>query len=294
MRHIDNLFKGLTLIDFAGGAMGTFLCCLLGDNEHEHYKKVKRSGNAGMTDNFEWARVDYFSELVDKDFSKITSHFAKKYGDEWKKKFLYAYAVEYISKVKSGQIAVDMHLVPVEQYKKNLKVHLDGNDLIFTAIKSHSNEDTGSVFTADNIPWKYKLYAYFPDDKLWVQHVLLFWKKYLFPRQATKDIFRQASFKANILLTDPSSEIFDKFKENAPGPDWKKLNMYELIFNKNTDILYEAMPDLTLTAEQLRLLDLAHTTSIQIFKNLGMDHTSAYSLTPEFAGLLQDLIKKGP
>lgn len=299
MKHVDDFFKQLTLIDFEGGAMGTFLCCLLGDNNHKFYNQMKSANTAGMFPNFEWQRVDYFGELVDKDFSNAINFYSKKYVHDWEKNFLYSIAVEFITHMKQFERPpLDMHLLAVDHLKRNLATRIETEDIMITAIKGHSNEPTGKIFTAQNIPWRHKIHAYFPADKFWIQQVLLFWKKYLFPMfDATMnaEVVTQGITKAEMLLADTSPDAFDKFRcDSEAVEDYKHVNMYELIFYKNTDTLYDAIPGLSLTNEQHKLLDLAHTTSMEILKKLGMDHTSEYSLTAEFAGCLQDLIKKGP
>jgi hypothetical protein len=232
----------------------------------------------GIQKNFEWKTFDYYMVLQN-DLDDVTLKFSSYFGLGWEKYYLYTIAV-LMSHYQSTdndvfgakiQYTCDRlkNLTSPDQYINEL---IDKNYMYFPAIKCHSEHPKLEILLEDSIPWGNKLNLIFPPGKEWVQVLMLLWKHDFHN-------YNNSSFKGEFLnsfisriKSNEKTKLDYLTAKNIPS-DCKTIDMYKLIFEKDVNQISSAIENFEITEDRLKLLDLAHTTSIKIINELGFDHT---------------------
>ena len=120
-----------------------------------------------------------------------------------------------------------------------------------------------------NIKWKQKkIVCEFFDNKSWIPYYLMKFKitgaPYL---KMNLDVYNSPTTDS-FIDRNKLHNIFDYTQS------YIKVNMYDLVFNKNIEQVYNVDPNFEYTKEKEEMLNLANSTSLEILEYYGVDHTS--------------------
>lgn len=277
MDHIDQFFNRLTLVNFVGGSMGTFLCDLVADCDHPYYVRHK-GGSITMNDNYEWCTTDYFHHLFsDRYDPQSFKRFIDKFGPGWEKYYLYAYALEEMNYLNHRLLSPPGLVDKIEDLDSYMKKTVDDFEIAFRTVKTHPDQ---KISIHKSIKWKYKIFSYFPEEKQWVQKFLFLWKRHFSVIDGAKPNpmigIDEFQFKTLIRSLEVPGwlHVVPRAESKIDKTEFKGINMYQLVFQKNIDTVMSAMPDFQMTNEKMKLLETAHSTSLKIFDKLELDHTA--------------------
>lgn len=290
------------MVSFNGGAMGSFLINLL--------DKSSRVGFGQHSSNLEWNHVSYFLSLehgildTNESYHAVKKPFIDKFDHhQWTKYYLYAYAYSsyQVCKDANGSINEFVGEKFVNSFmSSNNRLDVKNNviptnDLDYFYVKSHPFVRGMIFFYDQSITWKQKIHCYFPDDKLWIMHLLALWKHHLFK------LFHPSSQKQFIdfwlldAFTNPKKHEFvlttGKFKY-LNLDDFTHVNMYNLIFNNDVSELYEKIPGFELTPDKEKILTQACQSNCSILDKFGFDHRDSFMKTITMDDLKNNIVLK--
>ena len=311
MRHWGDFFNKLDLVNFSGGAMGTFFINLLIANDSDQFtENAKRYGDLiGIEDlTLEWSYFpDYLYALryhtvkpVQTKDSKEDSiiHFTGKFGDDYFLPYAYAFSNYFIKNAKFNNEIEDR----VDFYKLECDFKSLGPDALdlafevvepspefFSVIKSHVNYEQINHKT---IPYANRITCYFRKDKDWIKHILLLYKRSLYaldkPNQL-EILVTQSCSSASIeqfqnringsleglrpYITESRLRMITQQEIETSRKNDIMIDIYKIIFEDNLEDLYNIYPDFALDREKTKVLRLAQETSHKILDDLKLDHT---------------------
>jgi hypothetical protein len=242
----DQIFEHFVPIVWEPGHMGAFLANFL--TPKSSYP-IPFSQQGGMLANKEWFFVDSFNNF----FGSHNKHH----------KILNTLSSDY-----SGVELIKM--IAIEIAKNNYRYLTGKSDLTFDILKNNSSRYLKEhpyqegPYPYDKVIWKNKkICCRFPYSKLWIPYFLL---KYKYGP------------------TDPEFTLITKNhiqNYNNPYPDLRHFqnnndymifDIYNLMFNKNLDQVYNIDPSFEFNDDKKRMLDLAHDASLEILELFGTDY----------------------
>ena len=181
---------------------------------------------------------------------------------------------------KHGKFS-DHHLWPLK-LSENVLLELSEQTPIFDMLNirfSHLKMHLGSKENdiVKNLNWKNILFCYFPENKTWLADILLYYKKYYYKihhlglPEVNVETINWNSIICRLAGNSTLEKRFDYTEYNDTR--YNNIDMYDLIFNENTDQLLEVYPNFVLTDSQRTLLKLVREDIIYICNVFGLDHT---------------------
>jgi hypothetical protein len=277
MNH-DILFDRIVPVSFSPGHMGTFLRGFLSQNTNNLFTDSFRK-----LENHEWIYIDIFDEFFSnpnnifeelilvlqnyyqrQDIIKIAAvvisnslYYLKNnhsFRPNTKLNDNLPFLLEFAKDPKYHQIQIPLELMDTKIY-----------------IKDHNLDDIKYLdltFSMKDMQWQNKkINCAFFDEKSWIPYYFLKYKsvesKYL---KATLNYFD------NITSHFPYIQEVNNQLPSKTDNRYITINMYDLIFNKNLDQVYEIDPNFEFTKEKEVILNLANTSSIEILESFGLSH----------------------
>lgn len=271
----DRLFDRLVPVAFAPGHMGTFLQCFLTPKMDNFFGEIIRK-----SENHEWHYNDLFDGFFgekSKTFNELIQILSKDYltSDVFKVACIVILNTKmHLKNIGSLDLQTKRNIPILLEFAKDKNNHqlhipielIESNTSRY--IKEHyatrEFNAFSSVSTLD-IKWKNKkINCVFPDSKLWITYYLLKYKSN-----------QSANLKVNVKELD--CELDDIFKNRSnlhfdTSHPHIEFNIYNLVFNKNLDQVYEIDPNFEFTIEKKTMLDLANKSSLAILSHYGLDH----------------------
>lgn len=262
------------------GSMGSFFMRFIEDSNF-------KPDECRITENLEWENWDRICQYLYKDhgypyyedyLNKHLGLLKEKYtGDDYYAAFIY---VVYQLTERAVQIYgkfSDHHLwlIPLsDTYILELAESeplFDITNLKFTHLKLHLNTKGKPI--VKNLNWKTKLFCYFPENKIWLSDLLFYYKKHYYKIHKFNSNERDDwSYVLEKLVKYPtlrSGFPHSEFNDNS----YININVYNLIFNNDTDQLLQVYPNFNLSDNQRTLLELVKNDIIYICNVFGLDHT---------------------
>jgi hypothetical protein len=270
MNRYDKFFSKLTLVSFQGGAMGSFLINFLNAENPELYAEFERREFFGLRTNHEWSVLYYFQGIQNLDVT-VLDQLKEYYGkNTYIQQTLYAYGrlVENLCKERKWSTSLVKSEFTFERALELVKEDYDYDSLLFPYVKNHLNERN---FQEKSVPYKKKIYCYFPKGKQWIISAFVLYKHHLYKifhknnnyDYGTGDVKNWIRYYQDNIYFDPMPINYT---------DHESLDMYELVFNKNLDGLRKIYPDFEPGELQLELLNQAHDTSMMVLNDLNISH----------------------
>lgn len=274
--NYDILFDRLVPVAFPAGHMGTFLRGFLTPNTNNLFPN-----DSVKLENHEWNFVDIFDdffaepsnifeELISilynhyqsQDIIKIAAvvilntkyHFKNNSLDDYdtKNKNNFPVLLEFAKNPKYHQIQIPLELINTHSniYVKEHHLHKS----IYPTLK--------------DMLWKNKkINCCFLNEKSWIPYYLLKYKS-LTSEYLKKNVERFDSMTGYF----PYIEVLNNQLPSNTDDRYMAFNMYDLIFNKNLDQVYEIDPNFEFTKEKELMLNLANISSIEILDSFGLSH----------------------
>jgi hypothetical protein len=260
----DLIFEHFVPITWEPGHMGAFLANFL---TLKSSYPIPFSQQGGLLPNKEWFFVDAFD-----NFLGSTIRHNGKYD-----KIRQTLPVEY-----SGAELIEM--IAIELIKQKYRWFTKKTDLTFEILKNNSSRYLKehpfkeSLYPFEDIVWKNKkIYCRFPYEKLWIPYFLLKYK------YGTND---PEFIEITKILMDGYENTYPEMRPLHNTYDYITFDIYDLIFNKNLDQVYSIDPAFEFNDDKRDMLDLAHTTSIEILELFGLDHTWSIDHTTKIKDVL--------
>lgn len=268
MNKYDDFFSKLTLVTFGGGRMGSFLINFLTAENEIIYNRFVKQGNFGLRSNHEWHLAHYFENAhnIKKETIEYTKNF---YGaNTYLKQTLFSYA-KLIDKNFINKTVQDIDLINTFTGEKALElVNEEFTSIKFPYVKDHPAPPTlhGNII----LPYKNRIFCYFPPGKQWIANFFVLYKHHLY-----KIFHNNNNYDYGLENIPLLALIGDKRRQEPEAitlENHTSVNMYELVFNKNLEDIYKIYPGYKPNQTQLKLLDMAHDTSMLVLKDLGLSH----------------------
>jgi hypothetical protein len=247
------LVKHLVPLVWKPGFMGSFLGRFLLDDELANTPIKSKSKFLGH--NYEWAFNDrlatYLSfneNLAGTGFNKYTDYLKKNYtGIELHIAAMYLMAKLTQDDYKNYKLAPDETTVAYdrlpnisdEKIDELVNSSFDYANFYYPYIKTHVNSNINFINSLD---WKNKMFCDFPTEKAWIPALLHLYKLYICKKRynddgtLTPDTLRQFRLFSNISYS-PTSWNYNYMNDDFISNDYTKIDMYDLIFNRNTSQL---------------------------------------------------------
>jgi len=276
------LINNLIPVMWPPGSMGAFFMRFIEDDNF-------KTNECRIVENLEWENWDriyqylhqesgypYYEEYLNKHLDLLKEKYV---GDEYNAAFIYViYQLTEHAVQIHGKFS-DHHLWPLalsNQYILELaekKPLFDIDNLKFTHLKLHLGSQKKEIVT--NLNWKAILFCHFPEDKTWLSDILLYYKKYFYKmhKPLVREVNKEFKDWNSIIkrLTNPT--LISRFDHTEyRNNKYINIDMYDLIFNRNTDQLLNVYPNFVLTNTQRNLLDQVKEDILYICNVFGLDH----------------------
>jgi hypothetical protein len=259
----DLIFEHFVPIVWEPGHMGAFLANFL---TPKITGPIPLSEQGGMLSNKEWLFNDAFNNF----FATHNNH------DQIR---------ERLSKNYSGIELIEMMAIAVVDRKYNILTKESGPELTFEKLKNNSSRYLKEhpyqkrPFEFDKVVWKNKkIYCRFPYNKVWIPYFLLKYKFGFYDPE-----FREITKSLNKHSKNPYPDLRPL---STNYNDYLIFDIYDLIFNKNIDQIYDIDPTFEFNDDKKAMLELAHTTSIEILNLFGLDHNWSIDHTTKTEDIL--------
>ena len=286
-KNHELLINNLTPVMWEGGAMGAFFMRFIEDSNFLH--------NESQWKNLEWFNWDRTLQYLEQGnnhayyknhVNEHTSLLKEKYqGDEYDKAFIYViYQLTEPLVREHGRFEL-IHPIPANlSSEKVLELAemdpiFDVTNLKFAHLKCHY-ENTNVLI--NNLNWKRKILCQFSFDKMWLVDLLMYYKKFYYTIDRPEiPILEQLS-------NDPVS--FEKFYKNEWNkriknlgkrlvkvlPGYHNIDMFDLIFNKNTEQIRVLYPNFELNHSQNNMLEKVKQDIIYICSVFELDPSISF------------------
>lgn len=274
------LFDRLVPVAFPAGHMGTFLRGFLTPEVNNLFPNDSRK-----MINHEWNFVDIFDDFFadpNNTFTEVISILSDFYPNEdiIKIAAIVILNTKYHLKINSAvdfNTRVGDNFPVLLEFAKNPKYHQI--QIPLELINTHSNiyikdhllkkiVHPNFTFFMRDMEWKNKkINCCFPDEKSWIPYYFLKYKS-LMSEYLKKNVESFDSMKDYF----PYIEVLGNQLPSKDDSRYITFNMYELVFNKNLNQVYEIDPHFMFTKEKELMLDLANTSSIEILNAFGLDY----------------------
>jgi len=283
-KNHETLINNLTPVMWPPGCMGAFFMRFIED-------KNFKTDECRIRENLEWENWDRLFQYIynddgypyyEKYFNPHAQLLREKYkGDDYYRAFIYVmYQLTEESVSKHGKFS-DHHLWPLT-LSESVILDLaekppifDLSNLKFSHLKMHLGSKEKDI--VKNLNWKNILFCHFPENKTWLADILLYYKKYYYKihHPGLPEIHLETrDWNSIINRLAGSSTLERRFDYTEYNDDrYVNIDMYDLIFNGNTDQLLVAYPDFVLSESQRTLLNLVKKDIIYICNVFGLDHT---------------------
>jgi hypothetical protein len=268
----DDLFDWLVPVNYPPGHMGTFLMGFLSPKIDDLFqiKIIKKS-------NHEWEFPDILDSFFGTNPRIRYKDLLYKLSHLYHKPEIFQVAAYIILNVKcylkfnkkSDPAFVDKHMPLLLELADDKKYHTLQYpiEMIKTQTSPYIKEHRDNALTA--IKWKQKqIVCEFFDNKAWIPYYLMKFKitgaPYLKINLDVYNDYTSDSFIARSKLDN----LFDYTQPHI------KVDMYDLVFNKNIEQVYKVDPNFEYTKEKEEMLNLANSTSLEILEYYGIDYNS--------------------
>jgi hypothetical protein len=286
MNHIEDFFKTQTLVNFIGGDMGSFMINFLSNTDYNSLPDPLPKIRFSYGPSYEWNTMDYFLNMVCVN-DNVKALFKNYYKDEFAGNFLYYYACnvhDFLSKYKKDRSVDFSSMISAFTEQLNNITEVPKNDrivpldeLYFDHVKAHIFRFNSMLCEdGNNLPWKQKLFPYFPDNKIWLRDFLHVWKySFYMVYHGTGYVNNTINSKYEFLL----NAFYNKsiyFGRGYQLPDhmdlYDSIDMYKLIFMNDETELYTKIPNFIMTPYRQQLLNDARRQSLEIMDHLELNH----------------------
>lgn len=179
-----------------------------------------------------------------------------------------------------------------EEIKELADTKINFSNFEFPYIKTHIGP-ARRLLTLSTMPFKKKVICRFPKNKTWLALLLLYYKHYWYylGRDQTKLNY---DVRKEVLLSFLNQKSYNFHGLDHLGntlKDFIEIDMYDLIFNKNTKQLakVDSRFDFCLTNTEEQLLEIAKNDILNICKIFNMSHNLKIDLLDENSS---ELLKK--
>jgi hypothetical protein len=284
MKHIDDFFQTQSLLIWNPGNMGAFLMNFL-EASKPHYNAKLDLKKLGMLESKEWQYSDYFMGYYNNSFHKyqpetfaelkrIEKIICDYYGKENVGKYI-SYLIALLNQVVNNLTTFDIAVKSVPVLKEiktiqNLYMFLMQyiDDIKYNYVKLHPHHGI-----PNGIPWKEKIYCYFPENKDWMRFVLHFYKLSMYPTIKSNTPYYDDSVifmeKVNAILNNSLVFVSDFIGvENIRNdPTFTHVNIYDFLFKDGYTKLVNDM-----TPDQEKVLRLGKESTLEILDFFNLKH----------------------
>ena len=287
--HIDKFFQTQTLVIWRPGHMGGFLMNLL-EADKPNYSLMNQQQKMTRIENLEWCHSDYFVNYfnisivpdLEREFIRLEDLSTNQYGNEIGKKKI-AYLIAVVNHLHESRLTFGNRYHVLLDVFRNIKTADDIEQYIsqpinnnnFNYVKSHTSWKIIKDKDFHSIPWKEKIYCYFPPNKDWLKFVLHFYKlSYYFNVISTPPWHFEEPFNNEItsLINNSPLHLDTLYPEYEiypfiPKEELKHVDMYKLLFEDDYNNL-----GIDITETHKKLIDIARQDTIDILNFFGLDH----------------------
>lgn len=247
------LIKHLVPLVWKPGFMGSFLGRFLLDDELVNTPDISKRKFLGH--NHEWSFNDRLATCLGLiDITRNEGIF-KKYIDHLKKNYtgvalpvatMYLLAKLTENDYKNYKLAPDQitvsweHLPDISDEKIDELVNssFDYDNFYHPYIKTHINNN---ITLINSLDWENKIFCVFPKEKAWIPALLHLYKIYIYRKQYDEDgKLDSDSLRRFKLFTQMASSPTSwnyNYVDDFMTKDYTRIDMYDLIFNRNTSQL---------------------------------------------------------
>lgn len=254
-----DIFEHFVPIVWLPGHMGSFLQNFL---TPKPFYRITLSTPVGMLASKEWLFHDPFDGFFGSPkskFSDIYDLLSPKYSGI---ELMQAAAVEALE--RKFKRLTKTNIAPFNVIKNNSSPY----------IKEHKNLMHIDNYYLFQVKWKNKkINCEFPKEYQWIPHFLLkhkFKDSSLLYRQDTlielDNIYKNLDIPFTTILYNTDCTLQDTTNE------YINFDIYNLVFNKNLDQVYEIDPHFNFNNNKQAMLDLANKTSLEILESFGLNY----------------------
>lgn len=251
-----DLFEYFVPIVWLPGHMGSFLQNFL---TPKIQYRITLSTSAGMLPSKEWLFHDAFDGFFGSPKSKVSDIYDSLSLSYSGIELMQAAAIESLERKYRRLTATNIKEIPFNIIKNNSSRY----------IKEHKNLVHIENHYIFEVKWKNKkINCEFPKIYSWIPYFLLqhkFKDSTLPYRQNTLD-------ELNIYYTQLNNPFTNITTIHDNVNEYINFDIYNLVFNKNLDQVYEIDPNFEFNNDKQTMLDLANKTSLEILKSFGLDY----------------------
>jgi hypothetical protein len=248
------LVKHLIPLVWKPGFMGSFLGRFLLDDELVNTPDENKRKFLGH--NHEWVFNDRLATYLCFNENTVNTKYFKKYTDHLKKSYtgteLYLATWYFMAKLTQddyknyklapNEITVGWDCLPdisTEKIDELVNSSFDYDNFYQPYIKTHINNNINLI---NSLEWKNKMYCTFPKEKAWIPALLHLYKIYVYKKSYTeKEVINKEHINRFLMFkhitASPTNWNLNYVDESFIKEDYTKIDMYDLIFNKNANRL---------------------------------------------------------
>jgi len=157
----------------------------------------------------------------------------------------------------------------------SLLIERDSLFASFKYLKMHCYKPLESTNRTFN--FSKKIFAYYPENKSWIP-TILGWHKC------------HRDFRVREMHGDVAGHSFKEYKQNVLGSATDSdisIDMYNLVIQKNYNAILDVIPDFKFTNDKIRILEIAHDTTLEILNKFNMDHNLDIPMNLKYSEFLK-------
>jgi len=278
MEKFREVTKHLDLVFWVGGHFGAFFINLINSSQLTDQDR-ERPFFVRLRKNREWSMIDYFSgyhysNKLNLD-STIINQLMTIYGNKWYLHYyyiLYQYSHRYFSCNMGDFPDKSIETLTKEEIFELTSTPFFGVKPTLRFTKCH---DRDWLYKDDSLKWNTKTAIILPKSKFWIGEIMLGYKH----KAPLHVVIRGLKNKFNQL------SIHDELEKK----NFKKINMYEVVFNKELTTVYDNFPDFNFTGLEKKLWKFVNKDSNKILEHYGVDHTLEINNSWELEKLIEKL-----